>query len=91
MKKSDFVAAVAEKSGISRQDAERAVNAAVDIIRAEVCSGGRVQLPNFGIFEAAQRAGRKGRSLSTHEPLDIPATRVPRFKPSESFREAVKR
>ena len=90
MNKPEFIAAVSEKTGLSRKDTERFVNAALDTITAALVQGEKVQFSGFGIFEAKDRKARVGRDPHTKEPMDIPATRVPSFKPSKVLKDAVK-
>ena len=89
MNKPEFIASVSEKTGLSRKDAERAVNAALDTISTALINGEKVQFSVFGIFETKDRKARVGRDPHTKEPMDIPATRVPSFKPSKVLKDAV--
>mgnify|MGYP002512635408 CR=1 FL=1 len=89
MNKTELIAAVAEKAGMTKKDAERAVNAALDTISATLAEGGRVQLSGFGIFEVKEREARVGRNPRTKEAIEIPATRVPQFKASKALRDCV--
>lgn len=89
MNKTELIAAAAEQSGISKKDAERVINAAIDTITSALASGDRVQLSGFGIFETKDRESRIGRNPHTKEPIDIPATRVPAFKASKSLKDIV--
>ena len=89
MNKLELIAVVAERSGISKKDAERVLNAAIDTISATVAKGERVQLSGFGTFEAKERSPRMGRNPHTKESIEIPATRVPTFKPSKNLKDMV--
>ena len=89
MNKSELIAVVAEKSGITKKDAERVVNATFETIAAELKKGGKVQLSGFGIFELKAREARVGRNPHTREAIQIPATKVPTFKPSKVLKESV--
>lgn len=89
MNKTELIAVTAEKAGISKKDAEKAVTAAFDAITATLCSGERVQLSGFGIFEVKQRQARVGRNPKTKESIEIPATRTPAFKASKALKDAV--
>ena len=89
MNKLELVAAVAERSGISKKDAERVLNAAIDTVSTTVAKGERVQISGFGIFEAKERSARTGRNPHTKESIEIPATRVPTFKPSKNLKDLV--
>ena len=89
MNKADLVAAVAEKTGISKKDSEKAVNAAFDAITAALVAGDKVQLVGFGAFETKERSARVGRNPKTKEEIQIPASRVPAFKAGKALKDAV--
>ena len=89
MNKTELIASVAEKSGITKKDAERVVNAALDTITAELAKGERVQLSGFGIFEVKTREARVGRNPRTKETIEIPATKSPMFKASKALKDTV--
>ncbi len=89
MNKTELIAAVAEKTGLTKKDAERVVNATVDTITAEMKKGERVALSGFGIFEVKTREARTGRNPRTKETIQIPATRLPAFKASKNLKDAV--
>ena len=89
MNKTELIAATAERAGISKKDAERVLNAAIDSITASLVAGEKVQLSGFGIFETKNREARIGRNPHTKESIEIPATRVPAFKASKSLKDAV--
>ena len=91
MNKTELIAVAAEKSGMTKKDAERFLNAALDTITAALAEGERVQLSGFGIFEAKTREARVGRNPRTRESIEIPATRVPAFKASQALKDAVSR
>ena len=89
MNKTELIAAVAERSGITKKDAERVINATVDTITASLVSGDKVQISGFGIFETKEREARVGRNPRTKETNRIPATRTPAFKASKALKDAV--
>ena len=89
MNKTELIAAVAEKTGMAKKDAERAVAATFESISASLAKGDRVQLSGFGIFEVKERRARVGRNPHTKETIEIPATRIPAFKASKSLKDAV--
>ena len=89
MTKADLVAAMAKASGGSKVSAERALNAFLDDVCDALRKGRRVTLGGFGTFTVTKRAGRNGRNPRTGKAIEIPACRVPRFKPSRSLKEAV--
>ena len=89
MNKTELIAVTAEKAGISKKDAERVLNAAIDTVTATLSEGGRVQLSGFGIFEVKNREARVGRNPKTKETIEIPATRQPVFKASKALKDIV--
>ena len=89
MNKAELVAAVAEKTGLSKKDSEKAVNAAFDAISETLVEGGKVQLVGFGSFETKTRNARVGRNPRTKEEIEIPASRVPAFKAGKALKDAV--
>ena len=89
MNKTELIAAVAERSGITKKDAERVMNATVDTITASLVSGDKVQISGFGIFETKEREARVGRNPRTKETIEIPATRQPIFKASKTLKDTV--
>ena len=90
MSKTELIAAVAQSTGMTKKDAERAVNAALDTITAALAEGDRVQLSGFGIFEVKTREARTGRNPRTKETIQIPASKAPVFKASSALKDAVK-
>ena len=91
MNKSELIAVTAENTGLTKKDAERVLNAALDAITAAMADHEKVQLSGFGTFEIKFREARMGRNPQTKEPSSIPAAWVPSFKPSRSLRELVGR
>ena len=89
MKKTELIAAVAEQSGLSKKDAEKALTAALDAIIKAVAEGDKVQLTGFGTFEQRQRNARTGVDPRTGNSIDIPASKVPAFKAGKAFKDAV--
>jgi len=89
MNKTELIAVVAEKAGMSRKDTERTINAAIDTIVASLAQGNRVQLSGFGVFEAKEREARIGRNPRTKESIQIPATRTPIFKASKALKDII--
>ena len=90
MNKTELVEAVAEKMNTTKKEAEAAVSAFTETVKEALAEGKKVQLIGFGNFEVRERAARKGRNPQTGEELDIPATKVPAFKPGKGFKEVVK-
>ena len=89
MNKTELVAAVSEKSGISKKDAERVVSATFDIITAELAKGEKVQISGFGAFEVKEREARVGRNPRTKEAIEIPASKAPAFKAAKALKDAI--
>ena len=89
MKKTELIAAVAEKSGISKKDAEKAVTAVIDTIIETVAAGDKIQLTGFGTFEQRTRNARTGCDPRTGNKIEIPASKVPAFKAGKAFKDIV--
>ena len=89
MNKTELIAAVAEKAGLSKKDSEAAVNATIDAITEGLQAGNKVALVGFGTFEVRERAARTGRNPKTKEPIQIAASRVPAFKAGKAFKDAI--
>lgn len=89
MNKTELIAAAAQNAGVSKKDAERIVNAAIDAITASLVDGEKVQVSGFGIFEVKNRDARVGRNPATKETIQIPASKVPVFKASKALKDAV--
>ena len=89
MNKTQLVAAVAEKAGLSKKDSEKAVQAVFEAVTAALVEGEKVQLVGFGAFETKARPERVGRNPKTKEEIKIPATRVASFKAGKALKDAV--
>ena len=90
MNKAELVASIAEKTGFTKQDAEKALNALMESVKAELVEGGKVQLVGFGTVEVRDRKARKGRNpRDPKETIEIPASKAPVFKAGKSLKEAV--
>ena len=89
MNKTELITIAAENSGLTKKDAERVLNAAIDAITASLVNGDKVQISGFGSFETKDREARMGRNPHTKESIEIPATRVPGFKASKALKDAV--
>lgn len=89
MNKSELITSTAALVGLSRKDTERILNTALDCITQALCQGEKVQLSGFGTFETKSREARMGRNLHTREAVEIPAARVPVFKPSKLLRDTI--
>ena len=89
MNKAELIAAVAEKTGLSKKDTEKAVNAAFDTIVDTLVSGEKVQMVGFGVFDIKERGERVGRNPKTREEIKIPASKVPVFKAGKAMKDKV--
>ncbi len=89
MNKSEMIAAIAEKTGLQKKDAEKALVAFIEEVTETLKEGGKVQLVGFGSFEVKERAARKGRNPRTYEEIDIPASKAPIFKAGKAFKDAI--
>ena len=89
MNKTELIAAVAAKTGLTKKDAERVVNATIESITESMVKGDKVNISGFGIFEVKAREARVGRNPRTKETIQIPATKLPAFKASKTLKDAV--
>ena len=89
MNKTELIAAVAEKTGLTKKDAERVVNATFETITAAMAEGDKVAIAGFGNFEVKAREARVGRNPRTKETIEIPASKLPTFKASKALKDAV--
>ena len=89
MNKTELIALTAQNTGLTKKDTERVINAALDAITAAMVSDEKVQLSGFGTFDIKAREARIGRNPHTKEAIDIPATKVPVFKPSKALRDLI--
>lgn len=90
MNKTELVAAVAAKAGISKKDADAAVAAVFASVTDALAKGEKVQLIGFGTFEVRERAAKEGRNPRTGETIKIAASKVPAFKAGAALKDAVK-
>ena len=89
MNKTELVAAVAEKAGLSKKDAEAAVNAFTDTVTKELKKGEKVQLVGFGTFEVSKRSARTGRNPQTGATMTIAASKTPKFKAGKALKDSL--
>ena len=88
--KQDLIAEVAAKTGLTKKDSEKAVNAFGEVVTEFLAKGEKVQLIGFGTFETRERAAREGRNPQTGDAIKIAATTVPAFKAGKALKDAVK-
>ena len=89
MNKAELINAVAKAADLSRKDADKAVNAMVDVITEVLRSGDKVQIVGFGAFEAKERASRVARNPRTGEEIEIPASKSVSFKVGKALKDEV--
>lgn len=89
MNKAELINRVAEKTGLTKKDTEKAVNALVETIEQALANGEKVSLVGFGTFEVRSRKARTGRNPQTGATIEIPASRVPAFRPGKALKERV--
>ena len=89
MNKTELIAAIAEKAGLSKKDAEKALNATLDTVTETLAAGEKVQLVGFGGFEVKSREARMGRNPKTKETIEIPASKLPVFKAGKALKDKV--
>ncbi len=90
MNKTDLINSVSEQTQLSKKDVSKTVDAVFEAIESSLKGGDKVQLIGFGNFEVRERAARKGRNPQTGEEIEIPASKVPAFKPGKALKDAVK-
>jgi len=89
MNKADLVGTVAEKTGLTKKVAEQTVGVVFDAITDGLKKEGKVQLVGFGSFEVKNRSARMGRNPKTKEPIQIPASKAPVFKPGKALKDSI--
>ena len=89
MNKTDLIGAVAESSGLSKNDATKAVEGVFEAITGALKSGDEVRLVGFGTFSVAKRKASTGRNPRTGEPMSIKASAAPKFKAGKGLKDAV--
>lgn len=89
MNKTELIGEVSAKTGMTKKDVEKVINAFFATIEGALKSGDKVQLIGFGTFEVRDRQARKGRNPQTGEEIDIPAAKVPAFKAGKALKDAV--
>ncbi|WP_080903619.1 HU family DNA-binding protein [Parabacteroides sp. Marseille-P3160] len=90
MNKTEFINAVAEKSGLSKVDTKKAVEAFIQTVSTEVKKGGKVAILGFGSFSIVEKSARKGVNPKTKQPIEIPARKAVKFKAGAELAELVK-
>ena len=89
MNKTELVAAIADKTELSKKDSEKALKAFIDVVGEELKKGEKIQLVGFGTFEVAERAARTGQNPQTGKAIEIPASKAPKFKAGKALKDTV--
>lgn len=89
MNKTELVAAIAEKTELTKKDSEKALKAFIDVVTEELKSGEKIQLVGFGTFEVSKRAARTGKNPQTGKAIKIAACKAPKFKAGKALKDAV--
>ena len=89
MNKAELITAISEEAGLTKKDAEKALDAFTDTVSKALAAGDKVQLVGFGTFEVRERAAREGINPRTKEKIEIAATKVPAFKAGRALKDAV--
>jgi len=89
MNKKEMIERLARKTGMTKADSQRALDGVLDVVFEELKSGNSVSLAGFGSFTVAERKPRTGRNPQTGAEINIPAAKVPKFKPGKKLKEAV--
>lgn len=90
MNKSELIDSIADTSGLSKADAQRALDATIESISKTLKKGDTVSLVGFGTFSVKKRAARTGRNPATGETIKIKASKTPAFKAGKGFKDAIK-
>ncbi len=89
MNKTELVGAIAEKTGFSKKDAEKALLAFEEVVTEELVKNSEVRLVGFGTFDVLERAAHVGRNPQTKEPMDIPSSKAPRFRAGKALKDSI--
>ena len=89
MNKAELVAAMAEKTELSKKDAEKALKAFTEVVAETLKKGDKIQLVGFGTFEVAERAAREGRNPQTGETMKSAASKAPKFKAGKALKDDI--
>ena len=89
LNKTELIDAMANASGLTKKDAESALNAFTSVVGEEIAKGGKVSLVGFGTFEVSERAERTGRNPQTGAEMVIPASKAPKFKAGKALKDMI--
>jgi DNA-binding protein HU-beta len=87
--KADLVNSIAEKAGLSKADAEKALKGFTDAVTEAMKAGEKVSLVGFGTFSVGERAARTGQNPQTGAKINIPAAKVPKFKAGKALKDSI--
>lgn len=90
MTKQDLVNSIALQTGLTKKDSQLALETFIEVVSETLENGEDVSLSGFGKFEVVERAARTGTHPKTLAKLEIPASNVPKFRPSKLLKDAVK-
>lgn len=90
MNKADVIAKIAKDASMSKAAAEKALNSFTDTVKSSLKKGQGITLVGFGTFGISKRAARTGRNPATGESIKISARKVPKFKPGQALKDAVR-
>ena len=89
MNKTELIAAITEKTGFTKKDAEKALKAFIDVVTDELKKGEKVQLVGFGTFEVSERPAREGINPQSKQKITIAASKNPKFKAGKALKDVV--
>ena len=89
MNKTELVAAIAERTELTKKDADQALKAFIDVVGDELSKGEKIQLAGFGTFEVSKRAAREGRNPQSGAPMKIAASKAPKFKAGKALKDYI--
>lgn len=89
MNKSELIDAIAASADIPKAQASRALDAVIETVTGALQKSDQVVLVGFGTFAVKERSARSGRNPQTGQPIDIPAAKIPTFKPGKALKDAV--
>ena len=89
MNKTELVAAMVDKTGLTKKDLEASLKAFTEVVAEELKKGEKIQLVGFGTFEVSARAARTGRNPQTGAEMKIPASKAPKFKAGKALKDSI--
>ena len=89
MNRSELISSIADKSGLTKKDSEKALAAFVESVEEQLQKGDKIQLVGFGTFEVTERAARTGKNPQTGKEIKIPASKAPKFKAGKALKDLV--